>query len=513
MSIFMSKRQKAKLRAIEDNYAEISFTPDGTILDANKIFLDALGYELNEIVGEKHKIFCEETYVKSDNYKKFWNELSLGVAQSSEFTRVKKDGGLIYIQASYTPLKDSNGKVFEVVKFAVDITAKKLKSLDNEGQVEAINKSQAVIEFDTKGTILSANKNFLETTGYSLEEIVGKHHSIFCTQEYKNSNEYKNFWEKLNNGQFDSGQYKRVHKNGDDIYIRATYNPIIGLDGKVVKIVKYASDITNIKKNMLLVDENIVDLRKSLSDLANTSDSITKRTKQTMSETQEVTTSTEHINESLSSVSSRIQEMLSSIEEISSSTKKGKDISNIALTKSKDTTNAILKLDEESQKIGDTIDIISQIAFQTNILSLNAAVEAATAGEAGKGFAVVAQEVRNLANRSNDAANEITKAIEYIQTLVKDSLDSIQSIDNTIEEIVSMSTNISDSVDKQHKISTQVTHITKEVSSEVNEISNKMIQVSSNSQEADLEAQENLKVSKELIDISNHLISILEKLR
>lgn len=197
MSIFISKKQKAQLETINQNFAVISFTPEGVIKEANRAFLDAMGYELNEVVGKHHSIFCDKNYVNSSSYTKFWSDLALGKVNTSEFKRVKKNGESIFIQASYSPVKDSSGKVYEVIKFAQDITEQKLKNLYIQSQIDAISKSQAIIEFDINGIIQTANENFLNTLGYRLEEIVGKHHSIFCEKSYVDSNAYEKFWEKL----------------------------------------------------------------------------------------------------------------------------------------------------------------------------------------------------------------------------------------------------------------------------------------------------------------------------
>ncbi len=510
--LFFNTEEKAKLQAIQNNFAVISFKADGTILHANENFLNAMGYNLNEIVGKHHKIFCESNFVNSNKYKEFWQKLERGETQTSEFKRIKKDGEYIFIQASYTPIKDKTGKVYKIIKFAQDITKRKLQNLDYLGQIEAIGKSQAVIEFDMKGIILKANENFLITMQYKLEDIIGKHHSIFCEDSYKNSNDYKNFWQKLNEGKFDAGEYLRIGNNSKKVWIQATYNPIMGADGKPFKVVKYATDITNRKNLTFEIENNVQNLTKSLEYLSKTTTSMSKRAKVTMNGSKEVSSSIIEINDSVSNISKKVEAMLSSIISISKSSDDGKKIAIEAREQSKNTTNAILKLDKESEKIGDTINIISQIAFQTNILSLNAAVEAATAGEAGKGFAVVAQEVRNLATRSNEAAKEITNAILLIQSLVKNSLESINSIDDTIEQITSMSTHISDSISEQQTISNEVSSITNEASLEINDITNTIVNVSESAQNSGEEAQETINATNKLIEVSSSLISILKKL-
>ena len=514
LTFFKTNEEKAQLEAINNYYAVISFKPDGTILDANQNFLHTLGYEdANEIIGKHHQIFCDKTFSNSKEYAAFWNDLNKGMVRTSEFRRIKKNGDSIFIQASYSPVKDNKGKVYKIIKFAQDITEKKLENLYFSEQINAISKSHAVIEFDMNGKILNANDNFLKSFDYQLNEILGKHHDIFCEESFKNSNEYKLFWQKLNEGKFDSAQYLRIGKNKKEIWIQATYNPIMGIDNKPIKVVKYATDITERKKMLIEIEKNIKKLTKSLDNLSNASVSMSKDAEITMDGSQEVSSSITQINHSVSNITKKVETMLSSITDIADSSSKGKRVAIEAQEQSKNTTNAMLKLDTESQKIGETINIITQIAFQTNILSLNAAVEAATAGEAGKGFAVVAAEVRNLATRSNDAAKQITEAITLIQSLVKNSLESINSIDSTIEEITSMSTHISDSIIEQKTISNEVSHITSQTNKEINEISNTMANVSKSAQSTGKESKETLEASEELIKVSNELISILKALK
>lgn len=235
---------RAKLEALNRSQAVIEFSPDGTILEANSNFLDALGYTLQEIQGQHHRMFVDSEYGRSTEYQQFWQKLRNGEYQAGEFRRFGRGRREIWIQASYNPIFDGTGKVIKVVKFATDITAQKLKNADYEGQIAAIGKSQAVIEFNLDGTILTANRNFLETTGYTLEEVKGQHHRMFVDPDYAASAQYRRFWEKLGNGEYDAGEYKRFAKGGREVWIQASYNPIHDMNGKPFKVVKYASDIT-----------------------------------------------------------------------------------------------------------------------------------------------------------------------------------------------------------------------------------------------------------------------------
>ena len=216
-----------QVAAIRKSQAVIEFSMDGTILDANDNFLKALGYTLDEVKGKHHSIFVDEAYRQSGDYREFWAKLNRGEYVANEFKRIGKGGKEVWIQASYNPIMDLNGKPFKVVKYATDITQQKLTNADYSGQIAAIGKSQAVIEFKMDGTILTANDNFLKTLGYTLDEVKGKHHSMFVEEAYRQSPDYREFWAKLNRGEYQAAEYKRIGKGGKEVWIQASYNPIM----------------------------------------------------------------------------------------------------------------------------------------------------------------------------------------------------------------------------------------------------------------------------------------------
>lgn len=208
---------KCLVRALHRVQAIIEFNLDGTIITANENFLQTLGYSLDEICGKHHRMFCEPDYVSSPAYQAFWTKLNQGLPDSGEYKRNGKNGKIVWINASYTPIFDESGKLYKVVKFASDVTAVKLKSLENEARLQAINRSQAVIEFNLDGTVMGANDNFLKTLGYTIEEIKGRHHSMFCDPALVSSHAYNAFWQKLGRGEYDAGRYKRIHKSGREV--------------------------------------------------------------------------------------------------------------------------------------------------------------------------------------------------------------------------------------------------------------------------------------------------------
>jgi methyl-accepting chemotaxis protein len=253
----------AQLAALHKSQAVIEFKLDGTILTANENFLRAMGYSLTEVQGQHHRMFVEPAEASSAGYREFWAKLNRGELQAAEFKRLAKGGREIWIEASYNPILDRNGKPAKVVKFATDITAKKINAMETAGKISAIGRSQAVIEFNLDGTIVTANENFLNAMGYSLAEIAGRHHRMFVEPAERDSSTYREFWARLNQGMFDAGEYKRIAKGGKEVWILASYNPILDESGKPFKVVKFATDITQQKLKNADLEGQITAIGKS----------------------------------------------------------------------------------------------------------------------------------------------------------------------------------------------------------------------------------------------------------
>jgi methyl-accepting chemotaxis protein len=481
---------KGQLAAIRKAQAVIEFTLDGKVLDANENFLKVLGYTLDEIRGQHHSMFVDPTFRQSVEYRLFWEKLGRGEYEAGQYRRIGKGGKEVWIQASYNPIMDANGKPFKVVKYATDVTEQKLRNADFEGQLAAIGKAQAVIEFSLDGKVLNANENFLKVLGYSLDEIRGQHHGMFVDPAYRQSAEYRLFWEKLGRGEYDAGQYRRVGKGGKEIWIQASYNPIMDANGKPFKVVKYATDVTEQVRAARMLQQAVQQTQEVVTSAKNNDlsqrvplegktgeiealcggvngllDSMTGIVTSIIDSSGTIATAAREIAMGNTDLSQRTEEQASSLEETAASleeltttvkqnadnaqqaNKLASSASDVAVKGGKVVNEVVQTMDgitQASRKIAEIIGVIDEIAFQTNILALNAAVEAARAGEQGRGFAVVAAEVRNLAQRSANAAKEIKALISDSVSKVDAGSKLVDSAGKTMEEIVSSVKRVTD---------------------------------------------------------------------
>jgi methyl-accepting chemotaxis protein len=437
------------LKALDKSQAIIEFDTEGIILNANQNFLNLMSYNLHEIKGLHHQIFVDENEVKSESYKKFWEDLKSGMIHSSEFKRLDKNKKAVWIEASYNPVFGITGSLNKIIKFATDITHKKNQSADSQGQLLAINRSHAVISFSIDGLILDANANFLKIFDYKLEEIKGKHHSIFVEESYKNSIEYKNFWEELNRGSYHTSEFKRFGKNKKQIWIQSTYNPIFQSDGKILKIVKFASDITSYVEERNRRKEIQIFINEDINKINN---SVHIATQKTLS----ASNASSNTSVMVQAIAAGAEELDASVIEIKNQVENAKNISNQAVIQSQETGITISNLTNSSKKIGEIINLINEIADQTNLLSLNASIEAARAGDSGRGFAVVASEVKNLADQTSIATKEISQQIKSVQNFTQKAVKAIEDIFQTISNISEISSIISSAVEEQSVVTKEM---------------------------------------------------------
>jgi methyl-accepting chemotaxis protein len=406
-----------EIAAVSRSAAVIAFNMDGTIITANDGFLSAMGYGLAEIEGKHHSMFVEPDERNGADYREFWAALNRGEFRSGEFKRKGKKGNDVWILASYNPILDEQGRPYRVFKSAKDITEDKLQRADLSAQIEAIGKSQAVIQFDMDGVVLDANEIFLRALGYSSAEILGRHHSMFLSSDQSGSPEYREFWNALRRGEYQSGEYKRVGRGGREVWIQASYNPILDLDGRPFKVVKYAADTT----------EQVISRLRS-----------------------------ERVRGLMESVAAGAEQLNASVREISEAMVKSRETAVTAVEKVTAATQQAQHLDSAAQSMSGIVEIINNITGQINLLALNATIESARAGEAGRGFAVVASEVKSLASQAKQATDKIASEIGGLNRVAGEVVGGLVAIRSAIQAVSEYVTSTAAAVEEQSVVTNEM---------------------------------------------------------
>ncbi|MHC4304492.1 MAG: methyl-accepting chemotaxis protein [Planctomycetota bacterium] len=472
---------EAKLAAIDRSQAVIEFEMDGTIITANENFLRPMGYTLDEVRGKHHGIFVDEAYRRSPEYAEFWATLNRGEYVAAEFKRLGKGGREVWIQASYNPILDESGRPFKVVKFATDVTEQKRRNADFEGQIGAIQKSQGVIEFATDGTIITANDNFLNPMGYTLDEVRGKHHGIFVDDEYRRGPEYAEFWATLNRGEYVAAEFKRLGKGGREVWIQASYNPILDESGRPMKVVKYATDVSERVRLQQAAEEQHRKTQELTKQVIESANQFAEGSAVVAESSSNLSDGAQTQAASVEQMTASIDELMRAIQVISDKAAEAKRQADETAASAADSgrtvteaVNGMRLIEKSSEQITDIIQVISEISSQTNLLALNAAIEAARAGEHGLGFAVVADEVRKLAERSSEAAKEITQLIKESSRRVSEGAqlservgESLSTIVGAVNKTVDGITQIAEQTESQAAAAGQVQTAIKSVSEAV----------------------------------------------
>ena len=543
---------EGQMDAISRSQAVIEFEPSGKIITANENFLQALGYDLDEIVGQHHRLFMDPAEAAKPDYKAFWQKLARGEFVGGTYKRMARGGREIWIQATYNPIFDLNGKPYKVVKYATDVTEQQVQAANFKGQIDAINKVQAVIEFDLKGHILHANDLFLQTMGYTLEEVKGRHHRMFVKPGEADTPEYRDFWERLARGQGDMRRYCRLTKSGEEVWIQASYNSILDPEGRPIKVVKYAINVTEEElrsqsireaveqtkevtaraeagdlSRRVPLDDKRDDVRALCQGVNNVLDAMAdiigriQTAAQTINQAAtEIAQGNVELNGRTEQQAASLEETASSIEELTSTVKQNAEnaqqanqlvigASDVATKGGRvvgQVVSTMAEITESSNKIEDIISVIDGIAFQTNILALNAAVEAARAGEQGRGFAVVASEVRSLAQRSANAAKEIKELIGNSVGKIESGSELVEQAGKTMEEIVS-------SVKRVTDIMGEITAASQEQAAGINQVNHTVTQMDEATQQNAALVEQASASARALEEQANGLIQSVSRFR
>jgi len=559
------QEMKGVLAAIDSSFCYAQFSVEGNFLSANANFLAAYGYRLEEVVGKHHQILVDAAQARSDAYSNFWAQLRTGKAQLGIFKNVSKDGREIWLQSVYGAVRDEMDRVTKIVVVGSDVTTEKLTAADAAGQIAAIGKSQAVIEFRMDGTIVQANDNFLRAMGYMADEIKGKHHGIFVEENYRNSPDYREFWAKLNQGEFQSGEYKRIGKGGKEVWIQASYNPILDLNGKPFKVVKYATDITaqkaaaeelrrkvdsmlvavsaasrgdltqeisvsgqdaigqmgaglsqllsNLRSSISRIGQTAATLSTSSGELSTVSQQMSANAEETSSQANVVSAAGEQVNRNLQTVATGSEEMSVSIKEIAKNATEAAKVATEAVKAAQTTNVTVSKLGESSVEIGQVIKVITSIAQQTNLLALNATIEAARAGEAGKGFAVVANEVKELAKETAKATEDISRKIESIQVDTKGAVEAIGTITRIITQVNDISNSIASAVEEQNATTNEMSRNVTEAARGASEIAKNIAGVAEAAQSTSHGAGDSQRAAQQLTAMSTELRELVAQFK
>ncbi|WP_019644208.1 methyl-accepting chemotaxis protein [Novispirillum itersonii] len=463
-----SSQAEEVLHALNRSQAVIEFALDGTILNANQPFLILMEYSAEELIGKNHRLLVDEQTRTSPDYDAFWNDLRRGEFKSAQFKRITKSGRTVWLRASYNPVQHADGTLHKIVKYASDVTQTKEEHIDLLGKVNAILRSQAVIEFQPDGTVITANENFLGLLGYRLDEIVGQHHRMFVDPAEQNSPGYATFWDDLRQGEFRAAQYKRLTRSGQPVWIQANYNPVFDLDGRLVKIVKFATDVT---EQVLLLDQVRSMLTVNFSEIdgaINQSDTLAHTAGSAAAETLG----------NVRSIAAGAQDLAASVHTISASMSRSQEASDTAAAVVADAGSAVERLSEATYAMSGIVSTIQNIAAQINLLALNATIESARAGDAGKGFAVVAGEVKALATQAARSTSQISHEIEGVQKVADDVVGALDSIRQSIGTVRGHVVSTASAVKEQNAVTRSMSQTMESAARAVEQVSGNVLTIS-----------------------------------
>lgn len=482
----------ARLTAVYAAHAVIEFTTTGEIVDANAAFLELMGYTREEIVGRHHGLFAEPGVADTEPYRQFWRSLASGKQQTAEVRRLGKGDREVWLQASYCPVLDSRGRAVRVVKLATDITERKRIAADHAGQITALNRSQAVIEFRLDGRVLTANEHFLKALGYTLDEVRGQHHRMFVDPAEARTAEYADFWARLARGEYQAAEYRRLRKGGGEVWIQATYNPVLDAQGKPAKVVKFATDVTRQVHERVRRHETGKKVDAEL-------DAVAADAGATSHQAETAFEASRQTSANVQAVAAGAEQLAASVGEISRQISDASRTTSAATGEAERATAMVTQLVDAAAKIGKVVKLITDIAGQTHLLALNATIEAARAGEAGRGFAVVANEVKNLAGETAKATDEIAEQVGQVQAATAEAAEAIALIASTVSQIDIIATAIAGAVEEQSAVTRDMSANMQSAAAAVDSVNGSLEQIASAAGTAERRARAVAEMSRALV--------------
>ena len=467
-----------RVRAEITNLTSIVSESDlkGDIININEKFVQVSKYSREELIGKPHNT-TRHPDMSKEVFRNLWTTIGRGQTFRGVIKNRAKDGTPYYVDAVIAPVIGANGKPKKYIGVRYDITELELERQNMRGVLSAINNSYGFIEFDTTGNILSANSIFLQLLGYRLEEVVGKHHRLFVEPSYVNTPAYAHFWQELATGKSQNDVFKRVAKDGREIWIQAVYAPVKDEMGRVFKVVKIATDVTarrvleaKLQTTVDAVATNATTLGSASEELTASSQQMVSNAEETATQAGVVSAAAEQVSKNVQTVATGTEEMSASIKEIAKNAQDAAKVATTAVRAAETANRTIGKLGESSAEIGKVIKVITSIAQQTNLLALNATIEAARAGEAGKGFAVVANEVKELAKETAKATEDISQKIEAIQSDTKSAVTAITEISTVINKINDYQNTIASAVEEQTATTNEISRNVAEAAKGTTEI-------------------------------------------
>ena len=505
-------RAELKVRTDIMNLTSIVSEADlkGDIVTINEKFIEVSKYGRDELIGRPHNTTRHPDMPK-EVFKEMWATIGRGKIFRGIVKNRAKDGTPYYVDAVIAPIMGDNGKPRKYLGVRYDITEAETERQNMRAVVRAIDSSYAFIEFDTSGNVLTANSNFQSVMGYSTDDLKGKHHRAFCDPNYVNSKEYSEFWPDLKSGKSKIGVFKRLTRSGVEVWLQAVYTPVTDEMGRVFKVIKIATDVTDQQKMIVSIQESATALSSASAELTATATEMSGISTRTSEESQSASASAQQVASGVQTVATNIEEMVASIKEIGRSTHESSQMAKATMQKAHESNQTVTKLGSSSQEIGAVIKVISSIAQQTNLLALNATIEAARAGEAGKGFAVVANEVKELAKQTAKATDDITNKIGAIQSDTKSAVEAIAGISQAVEKLNSISGVIAAAVEEQTATTNEISRVVVESKKGVESIASTIKTVSMAANESKVSSSQTLSASQELAHLAEKLSELVRK--